>query len=190
MAWEIDMARSHAWFYIRQRTRNTVQGHFSAVRGYLNVDEETPVHTWMDVEVDAPRVDHEADARDAQTHSIAWSEAADALAFTFRSLTVKHMAAAKSFQVSGELTMRGIMRIVTFDAELHQHLDGAGVRRVVLTARAKITGKDFRIPFGGTFAEPRHVVVGDIVTLEIDLALLSRAVPTIQLEMEPEVVNW
>lgn len=190
MAWEIDMARSHAWFYFRQRTSNTVQGHFSAVRGYLNVDEETPAHTWMDVEVDAPRVDCEADARDAQMHSIAWNEAADTLAFTFRSLAVEHTAAAKGFQVSGELTMHGIMRAVTFNAELHQHRDGAGVRRVVLTARAKINSKDFRIPFGGMFAEPGHVAVGDIVTLEIDLVLLSHAVPTIQLEMEPEVVNW
>lgn len=161
-----------------------------AVRGYLNVDEETPAHTWMDVEVDAPWVDDEADARDAQMHSIAWSEAADALAFTFRSLAVEHIAVAKSFQVSGELTIHGIMRVVTFNAELHQQLDGAGVRRVVLTARAKINGKDFRIPFGGTFAEPGHVVVGEMVTLEIDLTLLSHAVPTIQLEMEPEVVNW
>lgn len=171
MAWEIDAAHSQARFSVRQMASNTIRGRFNAVRGYLHVDEQRPAHSWVDVEVDAASLDTGDEECDGRLRSKAALDVAEYPTITFKSVRVDH-AASQDYKVSGELTVHGVTKLVTFDADFQEPRDSNGARHAALTARTTINWGDLRVP-GATSAVAGHIAVGELVRIEIDLALVS-----------------
>jgi len=178
MAWEIDPAHSYARFSVYHVTAGPVRGRFGAIRGYLHVDDENPLHSWVDAAIDAASVDAASidtgsDARDARLRSADFLDAAGYPALTFKSVRLEHIAGQK-YKVSGELTLHGVTRMVTCDAEFHEEGGVNGAHRAALIARTKITSADFGLARGMSPAEGERQA-DEIVAVDLDLTLASKA---------------
>jgi polyisoprenoid-binding protein YceI len=175
MAWEIDSAHSQARFSVHHAGSDTIQGRFNTVRGHLHVDEQKPAHSWVDIEVDAASVNTGDTARDARLRSKQVLDAAKYPTITFKSVRVDHTG-TREYTVTGELTLHGVAKPVTFDARFQEPGTPSRARDAALTVRTKITCEDSgmaRAAFGGA----DQFATGEPFSIEIDLALVSRSSP-------------
>ena len=168
MAWEIDAVHSHVAFSIRHLMVSTVRGRFNVVRGKLDIDESNPANSWIEAEVDAASIDTQNEQRDAHLRAADFFDTEKYPTITFKSTKVEHID-GQEYKVTGDLTMHGVTKSVTFDAEyggqsnmLHMGL------RAGLTAKTKINRKDFGLGWGAV-VEAGQIALGEMVTIEIDL---------------------
>ena len=172
MAWEIDAVHSEARFSVRRLASSTVRGRFNSVRGYLHVDEETPAHSWVDVEVDAASVDSGDTDLDARLRSRDALAVTEYPTITFKSLRVDHLG-GQEYTISGELTVHGVTREVTFDATFQGTGGSTEPRYAALTASTAIGCRDFGLA-GTQPTAASQFAAGELAKIGIDLALVSR----------------
>ncbi len=175
MAWQIDNTHSQVTFSVRHMMVTTVKGQFNVLSGKLEIDEQHPENSWVEAEVDAASIDTRDDRRDGHLRSPDFFDAANYPTITFKSTKVEAVG-DHEYRVSGDLTIHGVTRQVTFDAEYSGQLkDPYGMQRAGLSAKATINRKDFGLNWNQAL-ESGGVLVGDKVTLEIDLAAVRAAV--------------
>jgi polyisoprenoid-binding protein YceI len=94
---------------------------------------------------------------------------------TFQSKRVEPFE-AETFKVTGDLTIRGVTKQVTFDVEgpTPSVKDPWGNIRAGVTASAKVNRKDFGLVWNA-LTEAGGVVVGDEVKITIDAELIQVA---------------
>src|SRR5207244_10526238 len=82
------------------------------------------------------------------------------------------------YKLTGDLTIHGVTREVTFDVEgpTPAIKDPHGNVRVGASATAKISRKDFGLTWNAPL-ESGGVVVGDDVTITVDVELVKKAAP-------------
>lgn len=172
MAWEIDALHSQALFSVRQMARNTIQGRFSAVHGYLHVDGQNPPHSWIDLAIDAASVNTGDVTFDSRLRSKDMLDVAEYPTITFKSVRVSHVV-SRDYQVTGELTIHGVTKLVTFDVGFEESRDVSdGSRLAVLTARTHINGRDYGVR-DVVFPAARWPGMAEAISIEIMLALVS-----------------
>jgi polyisoprenoid-binding protein YceI len=172
MSWEIDTIHSHVGFSVRHMMVSTVRGRFDVLRGHLHIDENDPANSWVDAEVDVASVNTQDKQRDAHLRTSDFFEAEKYPTITFKSTKVVHIE-GQDYKVIGDLTMHGVTKPVTFNAEYNGQSNIMGVR-AGLTAKTKVNRKEFGMEFG-LVAEASQVAVSDTVTIEIDLEVIQKA---------------
>ena len=182
MTWEIDADHSSARFFAKQMVGATAQECFGSVSGYLHLDEDIPAHTWMDVRVDDVGLVPGTQARTAPLHVMGQSAAPVLPASSFKSHAIAP-AMGTVYKVSGELTVLGTTRFVSFFSQFNQRSDGDAFQRVVLTTWATINSNDFGIPLGA-FSELACVEGGAMITLEMVLAPGAPAAPQMEAQLD------
>lgn len=177
MIWEIDAVHSHIGFSVRCLMVSNVRGHFHVLRGQLAIDEQNPAHSWVEAEVDAASIDTQNEQRNNHLRTGNFFEIEKYPTLTFKSTKVEHVG-DQDYQVTGDLTMHGVTRSVTFAAEYSGQSNIVGAEpRVGLSARTKINRKDFHLSYG-TLVEAGNVALDEIVTIEIDLAATPKVEKT------------
>lgn len=171
MSWEIDTVHSHVAFSVRHMMVSTVRGRFNVLRGKLHIDESNPANSWVEAEVDVASIDTQNEQRDAHLRTSDFFEADKYPTVTFKSTNVEHVG-DQDYKITGDLTMHGVTKSVTFNAEYNGQSNIMGVR-AGLTAKTKINRKDFGMEFG-LVAEASQVAVSDTVTIEIDLEAVQQ----------------
>ena len=171
MSWEIDTVHSHVAFSVRHMMVSTVRGRFNVLRGKLHIDESNPANSWVEAEVDVASIDTQNEQRDAHLRTSDFFEADKYPTITFKSTKVEHVG-DQDYKIIGDLTMHGVTKSVTFNAEYSGQSNIMGVR-AGLTAKTKINRKDFGMEFG-LVAEAAQVAVSDTVTIEIDLEAVQQ----------------
>jgi polyisoprenoid-binding protein YceI len=175
MAWQIDNTHSQVTFSVRHMMVSTVKGQFKVLSGKLEIDEQHPENSWVEAEVDTASIDTRDERRDGHLRSPDFFDAANYPRLTFKSTKVE-AAGNHEYRVTGDLTLHGVTRQVTFDAEYSGQLkDAYGMQRAGLSAKATINRKDFGLNWNQAL-ESGGVLVGDKVTIEIDLAAVQAAV--------------
>lgn len=175
MAWEIDPVHSQAVFSVKHLMITTVRGQFNVLRGKLDIDEQQPENSWLEAEVDAASIDTRDEKRDAHLRSPDFFDAEKYPTITFKSTKVESVG-NNEYRVTGNLTMHGVTKEVTFAAEYSGQLkDPYGLQRAGLSAKTTINRKDFDLNWNAVL-ETGGVAVSDIVTIEIDLAAVQKAV--------------
>src|SRR5713226_9260671 len=146
MIWQIDPTHSHMSFAIRVMSVSTTRGRFHALRGHLHIDEQNPANSWVEAEVDAASIDTHNTLRDAHLRSAAFFAVKQYPTITFQSTSVEH-AGGQDYQVTGNLTMHGVTRPITFDVAYRGQSTLMGAR-TGLTAKATINRNDFGVGRG------------------------------------------
>jgi polyisoprenoid-binding protein YceI len=138
------------------------------MRGQIHIDESQPANSWVEAEVDVATVDTQNEQRDAHLRAADFFEVDTYPTITFKSTKVEAVS-GQEYRVTGDFTLHGVTKSVTFDVEYggQSHIAGAGPR-VGLTATTKINRKDFGLSFGAII-EAGQVALGEIVTIEIDV---------------------
>src|SRR5579859_3858560 len=170
MTWEIDHTHSRVSFAIRVMSVSTTRGSFKALRGRLHIDEQHPANSWVDAQVEAASIDTRNKLRDAHLRTAAFFDAKKYSTITFTSTRVEHVG-GQNYQVTGNLTLHGVTRPITFDVQYHGQTNLMGAR-ISLSAKAQINRHDFSVGQGAAV----RFAASSMVTIEIDLEAVQHAV--------------
>lgn len=155
---------------------STVKGQFTVVRGELSIDEAHPENSWVEAEADVASINTRDEKRDGHLRSPDFFDAEKYPLITFKSTKVESLG-GNEYRVTGDLTMHGVTKIVTFDAEYQGQLkDLYGMQRAGLTVKTAINRKDFGLNWNVAL-ESGGVLVSEKVAIEIELAAVQAPVP-------------
>jgi polyisoprenoid-binding protein YceI len=169
MTWEIDPAHSQVSFAIRVMSVTTTRGHFNTLRGQLHIDEQNPANSWVEAEVDAASIDTHNILRDTHLRSNAFFAVKKYPAIAFRSTRVEHTG-GNAYKVTGNLTLLGTTRPITFDVSYSGQSAGLNAR-TSLTAGTTINRHDFGLGRGMMVQS----AAGKAATVEIALVAVQKA---------------
>ena len=170
MNWQIDPTHSHVSFAIRVMSVSTTRGRFHALRGHLHIDEQNPANSWVDAEVDAASIDTHNKLRDAHLRSAAFFAVKQYPTITFQSTHVEQVG-GQDYRVTGNLSMHGVTKPITFDVAYRGQSTLIGAR-TGLTAKATINRNDFGLGRGAAV----QLAASSMATIEIDLEAVQQAV--------------
>jgi polyisoprenoid-binding protein YceI len=149
-----------------------VRGRFSDFNGTIEYDEEDPERSLVDVEVQSSSIDTNDRDRDAHLRSADFFAVEKIPALTFRSTRIRRKTNA-TFAVTGDLTIHGVARSVSFDVSfLGKAKDPWGNERIAFEAETTVNRRDFGLTWNAAL-ETGGFLVGD----EVKIALSVQAVP-------------
>ena len=169
MIWEIDSTHSHVSFAIRVMSISTTRGHFHALRGRLHIDEQNPANSWVDAQVEAASLDTRNFMRDTHLRSAAFFDVKKYSTIRFQSTHVEQVS-GQHYQVTGNLTLHGITKPITFDVQ-YRGQSSMMDRRTGLTASATIN----RLGFGVGQGVAVRFAASPVVAIEIDLKAVQQS---------------
>jgi polyisoprenoid-binding protein YceI len=172
--WQIDPAHSAAHFSVRHLMISNVRGEFGKVSGNAVLGPADLTRSTVEVSVETATIDTREPQRDEHLRSADFFDVANYPAMTFRSKQIT-AAGADRFKVTGDLTIRGVTRGVTFDVEGPAPVikDPWGNVRTGATATAKINRKDFGLVWNALI-EGGGVMVGDEVSITFEGELVQK----------------
>jgi len=178
MTWEIDATHSQVSFAIRVMSITTTRGRFNKVHGQLHIDEQDPASSWVEAEVDAASVNTHNRLRDTHLRSGAFFAVKQYPTISFKSTRVAQNG-GNAYKVTGNLTLLGITKPVTFDVDYSGQSAGFNAR-ASLTARATINRHDF----GLGQRMKLQAAAGETATVEIALVAIQKAGKEFETEMK------
>lgn len=173
--WVIDPAHSAAHFSVRHLMISNVRGEFSKLSGNVSIDPVDPARSSVEVSLDTTSVNTREPQRDEHLRSADFFDVANHPAIKFKSK--KTVAAGPDrYKLTGDLTIRGVTKEVTFDVEgpTPSVKDPWGNVRAGVTASTKINRKDFGLTWNA-LTEAGGVVVGDEISVTIEAELIQKA---------------
>ena len=173
--WRIDPSHSAANFSVRHMMVTTVRGNLGPISGTISYDGKDIRSVKADVKVDVKGVDTRNAKRDDHLRSDDFFDVAHHPEITFTSKRVEP-GAAGAFKLVGDLTIRGTTKEVVLDVEgPTPPVKGMGGIRIGATATTKVKRLEYGLKYNQLVeAGP---VVGDEVTITIDLELARPALP-------------
>ena len=173
--WQIDPAHSAAHFSVRHLMISNVRGEFTKLSGSALLNLADPTKSTVEITIEAASVNTREPQRDEHLRSADFFDVANHPTLTFRSKRVEALG-GENFKLSGDLTIRGVTKVVTFDVEgpTAPVKDPWGNIRAGVTASAKINRKDFGVAFNA-LTEAGGLVVGDEVKITVEAELIQQA---------------
>jgi polyisoprenoid-binding protein YceI len=167
---EIDPTHSNVSFTVRVLSISTTRGRFTTLSGQLHIDEQNPAKSWVDAQVEATSIDTRIKLRDAHLRSAAFFDVKQYPTITFTSTHVESVD-GQDYKVTGNLTLHGVTRPITFDVHYwgQSSINGA---RTGLSAKATINRHDFSLGEGAAV----RLAASSLVTIEIDLEAVQQEV--------------
>lgn len=167
--WIIDPDHSVAAFSIRHMMIASVRGQFSNIAGTIHFDPAHIARSFVDMKIEVASITTGIRKRDDHLLSPDFFDAAHFPLITFKSTSVEPIGSSQG-RISGDLTIHGITRPVTFDAEYYGPVNdpfGEGVS-MGFSASLTINREDYGITWNQAM-EAGGVMVGREVELFIDL---------------------
>ncbi|MGE5357783.1 MAG: YceI family protein [Bacteroidales bacterium] len=168
--WKIDPAHTTVEFAVKHMMFTTVRGRFKSLDGTIDVDEQDPANSRVNVEFDASSIDTGVANRDAHLRSADFLDTQTFPTLTFRTTSVEgaHAKAGDRFTVKGELTIHGTTVPVTLDATFEGiGKDPWGNQRAGFAARTEIDRRDWNLKWNQAL-ETGGILVGNAVKIEIE----------------------
>jgi polyisoprenoid-binding protein YceI len=173
ITWKLDPAHSSAEFKVKHMMISNVKGHLSGLTGTLveHLTDKTLSAVEASIEV-ATLTTHEPQ-RDAHLKSADFFEVEKYPQMTFKSSKVEHKGEGE-YRVTGDLTLHGITRPVTFAVEgpSAPNNDPWGNTRIGLSATTKINRKDFGLNWNAAL-ETGGILVGEDVQISLDVQFIK-----------------
>ncbi|HUK47937.1 MAG TPA: YceI family protein [Terriglobales bacterium] len=171
--WNIDPAHSVAEFKVKHMMISNVKGHFPKVSGLLNLDETDVTKSQIEASIDAASINTREEQRDAHLKSADFFHVEQHPTLTFKSTRITQKGDGE-LTVTGDLTIRGVTRSVTFAVEgpTAPAKDPWGNTRVAVSATTKINRKDFGLTWNAAL-ETGGILVGDEVTITLDVQFVK-----------------
>jgi polyisoprenoid-binding protein YceI len=161
-------------FVARHAMVTKVRGSFNTFTGTINIDGEHPENSGVRVTVEVDSVDTRNEMRDNHLRSNDFLDIANYPHLTFASTEIKHLG-GNDFEVTGELTIKGVTRTVTVPVEYQgSATDPFGNQRIGFEGSTVINRTDFGVTYNAAL-ETGGVLVGDKITLEFEVSAIKTA---------------
>lgn len=168
----VDPSHSRVGFVARHAMVTKVRGSFNQFEGSGYFDSATPARSSLNLSISTDSIDTRSDDRDAHLRSPDFFDVENHPTITFASSTIAP-AGDGTFQVTGDLTIKGETRPVTLDVELAgSAVDPWGNTRLGLEGTAIISRKDWGLTWNAAL-EAGGVLVGDKITLEVEISAIA-----------------
>ena len=171
--WAIDPAHSSVGFQVKHMGIATVRGTFGEFEGILEIGEDLSSAVARGT-VKTISVDTNEPQRDEHLRSADFFDAAAHPELSFRSTAITPVD-EDTFEITGELTMRGVTREITLQAKITgTDVDPWGNERVGLEARGQLSRGDYGMTFNQALGSG-NVLVSDKVKLALDISAVKQA---------------
>lgn len=170
----IDASHSTFDFTARHAMVTKVRGSFNDFAGSLTVDAENPAAASAEVTIEATSIDTRNADRDAHLKSNDVFAMDEHPQLTFRSTKVEPKS-DREFRITGDLTIRGVTKEVSFDLGYTGAVtDPWGNLRVGFEGRTEVNRKDWGLHWN-TPLDTGGVLVSEKVTLEFEISATRTA---------------
>jgi polyisoprenoid-binding protein YceI len=165
----VDASHSNVGFRVRHLGLAMVNGRFDDVEAIIEIPDGNLANLQARAVMKAGSINTNHQRRDDHLRSDDFFDAENHPEVTFESRQIEWLDESR-FQLTGDLTMRGVTREVTLDGEfVGTTLDGQGNHRVGLSAETVINRHDFGLSWNRTL-ETGGIVVADDVRLAIEFS--------------------
>jgi len=173
--WEIDPAHSSAQFSVRHMMVSNVRGEFAKLSGKVWMGGKDFTKARVEATIDANSINTRNEGRDKHLRSADFFDVAKYPTIEFKSKKVESVASGR-LRVIGDLIMHGATKEVALDVEgpTPEIKDKSGNTRMGVSASTQLNRKDFNLTWNSAL-DGGGVVVGDEVSITIDLELIKRA---------------
>ena len=170
--WVLDPVHSDVSFSVRHLMVSKVRGRFSKATGTIHVAED-PTDSWVEVDIDAASVESGDEKRDGHLRSPDFFDVEQYPQITFRSTRLEGESPGR-FLVHGDLTVHGVTRPVTLEAEYHGWTSSPlGDRRAGFSATAEVDREDFGLTWNVAI-EAGGVLVGKKAKLDFEIEAIKQ----------------
>jgi polyisoprenoid-binding protein YceI len=171
--WDIDVGHSAIHFWVRHLVISKVHGRFARWSGAIELDPQDLTRASVEVKIDAASIDTQVADRDTHLRSPDFLDAAKYPELTFRSSKVEKAGAG--YRVQGELTIHGVTKPVTLEAEFAGTAkDPWGNERAGFSAKTSLDRREFGLTWNAAL-EAGGVLVGEKVEISIELEAVKKA---------------
>jgi polyisoprenoid-binding protein YceI len=164
----VDATHSHIGFTAKHMV-SKVPGDFKDFSGTFSFDEKNPSSFKADFTIKVASIDTNEPKRDAHLKSPDFFDAEKFPEIKFTSTSLKAVG-NKKYKLTGDMTMHGVTKPVTFDVEyLGSEKDPWGNAHAGFSAMTKIDRKDFGIVWNKTLDTGGLLVANEVgIQLDID----------------------
>jgi polyisoprenoid-binding protein YceI len=167
----IDPTHSRIGFVARHAMVTKVRGSFKEFEGSGHFDAADPAQSRLELAIKAASIDTHNPDRDAHLRSNDFFDMENHPEITFVSTAV-HPVGDDRFQVTGDLTIKGVTKPVTVDFEYTgAAVDPFGNHRIGLEGTTTVNRKDWGVNWNAAL-EAGGVLVSEKVTLEFDVSAI------------------
>ncbi len=171
--WKLDPAHSAAEFKVKHMMISNVKGSLTGLSGVLNENPSDPGSSSVEATIDVSTLNTGDAQRDGHLKSADFFEVEKFPTMNFKSTSVKKTGEGE-YAVTGDLTMHGVTKPVTFAVEgpSAPGKDPWGNTRIGLSATTKINRKDFGLTWNSAL-ETGGVLVGESVNVTLDVEFIK-----------------
>jgi polyisoprenoid-binding protein YceI len=169
----LDPTHTRIGFVARHAMVTKVRGAFNDFTGTARIDGENPERSSVELVIKAESIDTRNPDRDAHLRSNDFLKMDEFPEITFRSTGVRQ-AGDDTFEVTGDLTVKGVTRPVTVPLTYEgQATDPFGNSRIGFEGSTTINRQDFGVSWNAAL-ETGGFLVSDKVTLEFEISAIKQ----------------
>ena len=139
--YDYDLVHSSITFKARHLDISWIHGRFNQVDGKFVIDRQDPTKSTFRLTIKADSVDTGNTARDEHLRQPDYFDTKQFPTIEFKSTAVKSIK--DGFEVTGDFTMHGVTKKVSFPLIGGKELDWKGVKRVGFSTELKLKRSDF-----------------------------------------------
>lgn len=165
----IDKSHSEAGFQIRHFVTN-VRGKFDDFNGTINIDQKNPSASTVEFSIDAKSIDTGNADRDKHLRSDDFFAVDKYPQITFKSTSVKPSRTKNTYDVTGNLTMRGVTKQVTIPVTMLGFVkDPWGNQRAGFSLATTLNRQDYGIKWNKALDQGGYMLSDDVnVAIDIE----------------------
>jgi polyisoprenoid-binding protein YceI len=170
--WNIDQSNSSIGFIAKHMVIASVRGQFDSYDGSVMFDGINPENGSAEVTIDVKSIDTNNERRDNHLRSSDFFEADKYPTITFKSTKITKTD-ENQFEMTGDLTIKGITKPVTFDCVFNGVIiDSRGNTRAGFDATGTIKRHDYNIAWDNKLKDGSFVV-GENINIDIHTELVK-----------------
>ena len=173
----VDPTHSRVGFVARHAMVSKVRGSFNEFDGSGYLDAADPARSSLELTIKAASIDTRSPDRDAHLRSNDFFDMEKYPEIRFASTTVEQLNET-DFRITGDLTIKGATKPVTFQVSYHgDAVDPYGNRRIGLEGKTTVNRKEWGVNWNAAL-EAGGVLVSENVTIEFEVSAIQVADPS------------
>ena len=166
--WSIDPMHSEVQFKVKHLVISTVSGFFRSFEGSMETETDDFENAAINFALNIDSIDTNQTQRDEHLKSAEFFDAAQYPQITFKSTSFTKTD-DEEYKLVGDLTIKGVTKQVTLDAEFGGSTDDFyGNTKAGFEVTGKINRKEFGLTWDGV-TEAGSIVVGEDIKLLINI---------------------